>query len=241
MCKCPEVIEEWDYDKNTTTPDKVSYRSGRKAWWKCKECSQSWEAVVSGRTDKRKSKCPYCSNTKVGKVNNLKVKYPEIAKEWSDRNKKTKAEEVLPCSGVKYWWVCKVCNSEWKTSPHNRVSHNSGCPFCYRAISKISQCWLDFLGIKIKELRIKELNFIVDGFDSTTNTVYEFLGDYWHGNPKIFSSEEVNPTNKKTYGVLYKEWLDRKALLEKAGYKVVYIWESDFERSKEYLSLKVRG
>ena len=106
-----------------------------------------------------------------------------------------------------------------------------GCRICSRGnVSRISQKWLDSLGIpkEFREYRIKELGLRVDGFDPVTNTVYEFLGDYWHGNPKIFSPEEINRVNKRTFGELHKEWLSRKKLLVEKGFKVKYIWESSF-------------
>lgn len=97
-------------------------------------------------------------------------------------------------------------------------------------LSNISQVWLDYLGVptELREYTIKELSIRVDGFDPKTNTVYEFLGDYWHGNPKIYSTEEVNPTSKKSFGQLHRETFHRFRLLEDAGYSVIYIWENDF-------------
>lgn len=58
----PEVAKEWHPTKNfPLTPDKISYGSGKKVWWMCKN-SHEWEAVVSSRTYKRvKNGCPLCS------------------------------------------------------------------------------------------------------------------------------------------------------------------------------------
>ncbi len=105
------------------------------------------------------------------------------------------------------------------------------CPRCSKGpVSKISQKWLDFLSILTlkREYPVKDLNFRVDGFDPETNTVYEFLGDYWHGNPEVFEAGKINPTNKKSFGKLYQETMERIDLLKENGYKVIYIWESDF-------------
>ena len=30
--------------------------------------------------------------------------------------------------------------------------------------------------------------------------VYEFLGDYWHGNPMVYAVDNVNPTKQKAHG-----------------------------------------
>ncbi|MCK5017335.1 MAG: hypothetical protein KAS32_09695, partial [Candidatus Peribacteraceae bacterium] len=79
---------------------------------------------------------------------------------------------------------------------------------------------------------IKDLKIHTDGFDLKTNTVYEFLGDFWHGNPEIYNAGQINPTNKKLFGKLHQETFDRFRLLEKAGFKVVYIWEKDFRKQE---------
>ena len=72
----PELAAEadgWD-------PSEVRAGSGKKLLWKC-EKGHSWYASVSDRTCKN-SGCPYCSNNKllVG-FNDLKTKFPEIAKQ----------------------------------------------------------------------------------------------------------------------------------------------------------------
>jgi len=87
-----------------------------------------------------------------------------------------------------------------------------GCPKCVSSISKASQEWLDSLGIpniigQTREVRFKFGNktIRVDGYDPQTNTVYEFYGDYWHGNPNKFNLNEVNKVNKKTFAELLKK------------------------------------
>ena len=70
----------------------------------------------------------------------------------------------------------------------------------------------------------------VDGWCKSTNTIYEFHGDYWHGNPEIYNSEEMNKTAKKTFGELYEKTCHREELIRSLGFKLVVIWESDWNR-----------
>jgi hypothetical protein len=70
----------------------------------------------------------------------------------------------------------------------------------------------------------------VDGIDLVTNTIYEFLGDYWHGNPERFKSGETNQMCHKPHGELYNETIQRLKKLKEAGYNVKYIWENDWKR-----------
>ena len=77
----PELLSEWDYDKNSPlTPDNVTSGSNKKVWWKCSH-GHEWLAVIYHRV--KGVGCPYCSNKKVLKgYNDLASKNPEIAKEW---------------------------------------------------------------------------------------------------------------------------------------------------------------
>ena len=69
----------------------------------------------------------------------------------------------------------------------------------------------------------------VDGYDPVTHTVYEFLGDFWHGNPKIYSPGTVNKKLSCTMGDLYEKTQQRLLAIETAEKcKMVTIWESDF-------------
>jgi hypothetical protein len=54
-----------------------------------------------------------------------------------------------------------------------------------------------------------------DGVDKENRTVYEFLGDYWHGSSA--------PRRQET--------AEKIADMEAAGWKVVTMWESDFNKS----------
>lgn len=103
----------------------------------------------------------------------------------------------------------------------------------YKSISKKETKWLDDLGIKERQYIIETPNLIikVDGYDNNTKTVYEFLGDFWHGNPSIYSPEFINERNKKSMGFLYNQTINRFNILKENGYKVIYRWESeDFDR-----------
>lgn len=126
----PEIIKEWDFKKNgDITPEMVNSSSVIKYWWKC-EKGHSYEMTPANKCYK-KSGCPICSGRKVlSGFNDLKTKYPEIAKEWDNiKNFPIKPEEVSPYSNKKYWWICDLGHS-YSAQPNNRVTNKSGCPYC---------------------------------------------------------------------------------------------------------------
>ena len=58
----PEVVLDWDYDKNDLRPEDVTVGSNRKVWWKCHICGCEWGAVINDRTNKDVPiGCPQCA------------------------------------------------------------------------------------------------------------------------------------------------------------------------------------
>lgn len=239
---CPDVAGEWDYKKNDIKPNEVSPRSHKVVWWICSE-SHSWKAPVGNRVSKEGKVlrgCPVCSNRILTEQNSLRTVLPQLADEWVTEKNGKLPEEIVAGGAFHAYWRCSKCQHEWKTSVDNRVSKGSGCPRCSMStISPISQKWLDVIGVpkEFREYKIKcfsKRKYIrVDGFDPETNTVYEFLGDYWHGNLDVYDYGEVNKTVGKTFGQLNRETLDRLNILQNTGYRVVYIWEKDFKEENE--------
>jgi|ERR1035437_92019 hypothetical protein len=126
--------------------------------------------------------------------------------------------------------ICKY-HGEFLQTPHNHTSLKQGCPICFHNISKEETKFLDYLNIKDRNLYIQP--YRVDGFYKETNTIYEFLGDYWHGNPSIFEHNNTNKICNKTFGELYVNTFNKLNNLKKMGYTVKYIWEYDWKKFKK--------
>lgn len=119
-----------------------------------------------------------------------------------------------------------------------------GCPKCGlgRNISKSEILWLDSLNIpeqyRHQNVLINRNRIIADAYNPQTNTIYEFLGDFYHGNPVKFSADDINPKLKITYGQLYQKTLDRLNMITEAGYNLVTIWENEWRAlCKRHVSL----
>ena|ERR1035437_5327544 len=119
----------------------------------------------------------------------------------------------------------------------NSHLNGHGCPRCSHLISKGENQWLDLLKIKKENrqitLRVNNKNYRVDAFDPETNTIYEFYGDFWHGNPKRFNPNDINIINNKSFIFLYERTLEKEKDLRMSGYNIVSIWENDFNKMKE--------
>lgn len=134
--------------------------------------------------------------------------------------------------GIKIEIMCNKHGSFYQ-SP-DKHSRGSGCIKCSHIISKQEKEFLLHQNIKIQNYKIRGWNLKkCDGYEESTNTVYEFLGDYWHGNPEVFDHNKLHPVVKKTYGELYKKTFINFDKLISLGYNVKYIWENDWEKYKK--------
>ena len=126
----PELIKEWDYQKNIIKPYEIKVGSGMKIWWKCKE-GHSWKAVIASRTGKKYVQCPYCSGRlPIVGTNDLQTTNPDLIKEWDyEKNSPIYPYMVKKGSNNKIWWKCEK-GHEWQAEISARTSGKSGCPYC---------------------------------------------------------------------------------------------------------------
>jgi len=175
--------------------------------------------------------CPMCN------IENQRLLYEEVERVFGARGYTLLSKKYVNAH-AKLDYKCPKGHLGFMT--YSQFQQGNDCPICSEtsSVSKVSQKWLDCLGLakemgisREANLQIGDHRFKVDGFDSKTSTVYEFLGDYWHGNPEKFKPQELNKRAGRTFGQLYQETLERIKILEEAGYKVIYIWEQDFLNS----------
>jgi Zn finger protein HypA/HybF involved in hydrogenase expression len=124
----------------------------------------------------------------------------------------------------------------FQQTPHDHLS-GYGCPKCGHRISKGEKEWLDFMNIKQRQIAIQlfETTKIVDGYDDKSKTVYEYYGDFWHGNPLIYNPNEINPRSKLSMGELFNNTKKAEILLQTSGYNIITMWEKDWKEMRKKL------
>lgn len=126
----PDLIKEWDYDKNVISPTEVAAGSNKKVWWKCDK-GHEWKTQINSRTSG--CGCPYCSGRLIYKgFNDLATTKPELLSEWDYDKNTISPTEVSAGSHKKIWWKCKE-GHEWRTSVYNRTKGN-GCSICKKQL-----------------------------------------------------------------------------------------------------------
>lgn len=175
--------------------------------------------------------CPICGNIRKGirKKENSYDKFI-ISANKKHNNKYTYIKESYTGITNKMQIICPTHGLFLQTPD---VHKRGGCQRCgCTSISSISQQWLNSLNVPHENrevwIHFSNKRIKVDAYDAATNTVFEFWGDYWHGNPAVYNLENTNMNNKIKFSDLYQSTLDRIQLIESAGYNLVQIWENDW-------------
>lgn len=137
--------------------------------------------------------------------------------------------------------ICSI-HGPFKQSVYSHLQGLGCYKCCKQGYSNISIQWLESImqeqDIFIQhagnagEYKIKTTRYRADGFHKKSNTIYEFHGDRFHGNPNIFESHiKCNPFNNLTSGELLQKTNQREQIIKDLGYNLVVIWESDYRNS----------
>ena len=147
VCSCnsfatlrPELLGEFDRERNTEDPFTLALCSNKIVHWKCPKLNcldtshvHRWETTVSHRTKDGRS-CPWCSMPPhmTCECNSLQSKFPELMSEWDKEvNKKNNLDpsKLAPASNKLAAWCCRK-QHKWETMICDRTQSHSGCPGC---------------------------------------------------------------------------------------------------------------
>lgn len=120
--KHPELLAEWDEDKNEgVDPSGFTPRTNKKVWWRCAD-GHSWQASINNRA-KLRSGCPVCAQAKRRKYSIEDMR--KLAKERGGdclSNHYTSSRANLE-------WRCKR-GHVWEGRADGVIYAGKWCPFC---------------------------------------------------------------------------------------------------------------
>ena len=141
------------------------------------------------------------------------------------------------------WHKVKViCNlhGEFLVNPHDHIDR-VGCKKCSKKFcSKLQIDWIKFMEIKYNtkikhaftetgEFKIPGTRYRADGYSEELNIIFEFHGDYYHGNPLYYKKDDYNAVCKTTFGELYKKTVLKEEKIKELGYKLIVMWEDKWK------------
>jgi uncharacterized C2H2 Zn-finger protein len=164
--------------------------------------------------------CPYCCN---------KLTIEQFIEKANEKHKFKYLYELVNYinSHIPVIIICSK-HGKFKQSPNSHLN-GRGCRKCsMNCISKKEIDWILSLNnpniISQYNIKIDNKSIFVDGYDPITNTVYEFYGDFWHGNPKVYNG--INWINNKSFNELYENTIKRELSIKKLGYNLITRWET---------------
>jgi len=190
------------------------------------------------------SGCPKCASN-----------YQPTTEEWikkakiihGDKYDYSKVEYIG--ANTKVFITCKE-HGDFEQTPNKHSNEGNGCPKCVKQYSKMQIEWLNFIAKKDNiiiqhaenegEYIIPNTRFKADGYCKETNTVYEFHGDYWHGNPLKFDQNEEFKDGI-TFGELYEKTIEREKQIKDMGFNLIVMWENDWKKLNKYIKIIQRA
>lgn len=156
--KHPELLLEWNYDKNTIDPTKVGVGVKNKVWWICNK-NHEWNAPIISRHGGYRN-CPTCDS--------LGFLYPNLLKEWDYSKNREDPNVISKGTHKKFWWICNKSHN-FHMSVANRTRKNQQCPICKGRKVKVGFNDLPSQNEKI----FKEWNYeknIIDPYNLTSGS-----------------------------------------------------------------------
>lgn len=162
----PDVMREWDYEKNCgIDPFTLTPATSKKMWWKC-VAGHSWLAAVQSRSRKSTS-CEMCRGRVASPEQNATTEAPEILEFWDWNSNSVTPTEVSISSSYQVSWLCPN-GHRWTSRIHEFLKRKkTNCLFC------------SSLGFAYPEL-VKEWDFAKnDDVDPLTVQPSSFFNAHW--------------------------------------------------------------
>lgn len=211
---------------------------------KCRTCNKIFEQTPNQHL--QGSGCYDCNKLKAtDKLKLTKEEFVEKAiKKHGDTYNYDLVEYVNNHTNVKI-----NCNKhgEFEQTPQNHLA-GKGCTKCMKNnYSKKQIQWLEYIAkrdnIKIEHAKnIGEYqigSYQVDGYCRETNTCFEFHGNFWHSNPRMYNLDEINPVNGKKMKDLYDATITKEKYIRDNGCNLVVIWEDEWDKMVKDLNIKL--
>ena len=241
------ISRSLEIHKNKYDYSKVEYNGcDNKVIIKCKEHGEFKQTTRNHLEGKG---CPTCAKSYL--FGNINSKQNKHTNQTFIHKANTVHENKFDYSKVEYTgynnMVCIICkeHGEFLQKAHDHLN-GRGCRRCYPNYSKSQIKWLDFISgyynihiqhaLNNKEYLIPGTKMKADGYCKDTNTIYEFHGDLWHGNPRVFDHNKISYFGVN-FGKLYENTLKKEETIKSLGYNLVVIWEYDWNKINKSIKL----
>ena len=161
----------------------------------------------------------------------------ERGQAWSDGDRKRHSECMLGSSnkmrGARHTIETRQAISQTKRKQYENGDLKLNNSKISRAEREIAEWFAKSSIAFVAQHHIDGLTYFFDFFLPEHNLLLEYQGDYWHANPAKHPSGSRIKIRRNGETVVDEIWArdaQKKAAAEALGYRVVYVWESDYKR-----------
>lgn len=132
-----DLLEQFDFEKTSFTPDEVSAHSSKTAHWHHFDeesgMVHEWTAIIGSRTKPTKTGCPYCAGVRTySGYNDLATRRPDLIPYW-DFTQNTVDPSTIPLGyAAKVFWICPECGDRWESTVANVSARSHPCLQCLK-------------------------------------------------------------------------------------------------------------
>ena len=159
-----------------------------------------------------------------------KERNQKISKALKGRPKSPEAAEACRRNGRS-----EKCREACRNSIYRRLKNGEFHLSSQMEENFIAKC-IAPLGVEYEtQYHIKELSHYCDAYIPSKNTIIEFNGDYWHGNPNKYQDEELTDYQRKKH----KKDEELRNYCQEHGIQLVEIWESEYKKNEDAIKEKI--
>ena len=190
----------------------------------------------------------------ITRVEVAKIAGKAVWDNYSDKSRKTRCDNSLKSAqincvtnrGVTLNEYRSIINqAAWdKLTPEERSERTKNYVISGGSISKLETRVLDILETaypinRQKWCRDGDHARSYDAHIINTNILIEINGDYWHGNPNLYSSGDIisYPGGKRLVDEIWAKDARKKELAELYGYRIITIWENAIRQTDDIMQL----
>jgi len=235
-----------NYTTDEAEQERNSRRPIRKEYWIAKGYNEV-DAIELAKAQKLKNNIAGAAGSKNRSPSRLRAHSHRTADYWmlrgfseDDAIAKVSAAQKLfsidtciskygEIEGKKVW---SARQKQWLNSLKASGIHGGYSKISMTFFTHISEKIPDILfGVNEAIITVSGLSYTVDCLHQTNKKIIEFFGDYWHANPIKFSAGDM--IKGKLVENIWKHDENKLKTLTDAGYQVLVVWESEYNKDKQ--------
>ena len=212
----PELLTEWDYLKNTISPEDIGQYSYEEANWICSQCGKKYVAKIRSKSMHgigcsechRKAGAEKRAKIAIEKNGNLFSNNPVLCKEWDYERNEHSPEDYASGSHEFAYWICAICGNRWNAQIKSRAISGRGCPNCATRMQSSfpEQAFLFYVKKIFPDAENRATQFFenkmeLDIYIPSLKLGIEYDGKAWHASRASYEREKIKYEVCKNLGI----------------------------------------